>query len=137
MIRIYVDNRRVLAMLGGMADRASAPFAGVGRRTILSLLRGDVRRRFAERGPGWQNKADGTPATLRRTSRLYRSLVSETRDSVAVVSAKRIQYGTLVPYGVYHQRGTSRMPRRQFLPVSRSMTARIAALALRYIARGR
>lgn len=49
------------------------------------------------------------------TRRLERSLLGKTADSIRVMGKKLFRWGTRVPYGVFHHRGTARMPKRQFL----------------------
>lgn len=49
---------------------------------------------------------------LRRTDRLYASLTSRSPDTVWEVTPRTIRFGTRVPYFVYHQTGTRRMPAR-------------------------
>ena len=56
---------------------------------------------------------------LRASDRMFRSLTTEgATDSIAQVSPQALSYGTQTPYAKYHQRGTPKLPRRQFLAVT-------------------
>lgn len=61
---------------------------------------------------------------MRRSGRLYRSLTNRTASGAAVRTVTRsfLIFGTDVPYAIFHQRGTSRMPARvvQRFPLSKA-----------------
>jgi phage gpG-like protein len=61
----------------------------------------------------WKAKHYPGEPLLSVTGRLRRSLVSrDTPESVYEADARSLTVGTIVPYAVYHQAGTSRMVRR-------------------------
>jgi len=53
---------------------------------------------------------------LKLTGRLERSITSSsTTDSILRIGSKTLKIGTKVPYGIFHQRGTRKIPQRQFV----------------------
>jgi hypothetical protein len=76
--------------------------------------------------------------TLRDTLHLFRTLFQErTADSRlrTVSGGLRLQLNTGVPYAIYHQVGTSRMPQRQVIPdpLPQSFTRECRALIRAYL----
>jgi phage gpG-like protein len=61
---------------------------------------------------------------LQRTGRLMRSLTGNTGDSVLEKREQEFSIGSKVPYGRYHQSGTSKMPQRS--PINFSEPQRTA-----------
>lgn len=69
-------------------------------------------------GKSWAppKKELGRPL-LQKTRTLYRSI------RIMRSSARSVVWGTDVDYGLFHNRGTSRLPRRQFLGMDRKLKA--------------
>lgn len=73
-------------------------------------------------GPRWKSLEDvyaarksrqfGGRTILRRSDKLYKSLTRRTAGSVGRVGKNRLEYGTTIPYAVFHQDGTRKMPMR-------------------------
>lgn len=55
------------------------------------------------------------PRMLVATGQLSRSLEAQTGESVRTTTATELRFGTRVPYGRFHETGTSRMPARPFM----------------------
>lgn len=72
----------------------------------------------------------GDQPILQATGRLYRSLSGKTTDTIAHYDKQAAEYGSSVPYGEYHQTGTSRMPRRPPIDLSDDQK-RTVGLAIR------
>lgn len=85
--------RQQFASEGGHGGRPWAPLA---QRTILA------RRQIGL----------GARPILRRTGTLERSLTTLNSDALSVHTALQYRRGSLVEYGVFHQRGTRTMPAR-------------------------
>lgn len=63
-----------------------------------------------------QRRHGFTYPILRATGRLERSLTRTSgTDTIFKVTKRELTIGTKVPYGFFHQKGTSKMPRRPFL----------------------
>ncbi len=113
------------AMLARLRDLSPA------WRVVLAYLRRATAEQFASQGgrsgSQWQpltlayskQKARRFPGQpiLRASDQLYRSLVEQTGDSVAIVEPMSLTYGTRRFYGRFHQRGDRPQPKRQFLAV--------------------
>ena len=97
------------------------------QRPLLRALRDGEERIFVER-KNWFYKKDGSPATLVKSGRLKRSVTTRTNDSLVRITDKRIDFGTKVPYGQYHQWGTKRLPRRRFFLTATEHPQIIAAI---------
>lgn len=96
------------------------------------VLRAAEERQFDTEGGnsgGWQQLAASTvaekarkgldPHILQATGRLKDSLTRKfSSDHVERLSADSLAFGSSVPYGIYHQTGTSRMPSRPPLALS-------------------
>ncbi len=56
------------------------------------------------------------PLLVGKTENLSKSTLSGTHpNSILFIGRKELQIGTNVPYGKFHQRGTSKMPQRPFI----------------------
>lgn len=85
-----------------------------GMRPGLRLVRGRIV------GRGERNR---TNKLYRNTGRLARSFVPRGRENVLRIKGDSIEYGTTVPYAIYHELGTSRFRARPFLaPAVREVT---------------
>jgi len=91
---------------------------------------------FAPLSPRYARyKARRYPNTpiLTRSGRMRASLAGLTGDSVADASPDRLVYGTKVPYALYHQTGTRKMPKRPPLKLSKPLTTRILTALRNYL----
>jgi len=70
-----------------------------------------LSRRYAE----WKQKHFPFKKILRRTDRLYRSLIAKGDENVFNPQPQFVELGTVVPYAVFHQRGTKKMPARPLI----------------------
>lgn len=103
---------------------ANIPLEEFYREQLREFEKQEVER-FAAQGPGWaplspryaEYKATRFPGggILRASDRLYRSLTTETEDSIRKATDSGMQFGTRVPYANRHNRGTAGMPKREFL----------------------
>lgn len=78
--------------------------------------------------------APGAPI-LTLTGRLRRSLAGQTADSIVEIDDFRLVYGTAVPYAIYHQMGTRKMPARPMLRMSANLRARLMIALRNYLFR--
>lgn len=109
------------------ADNLAIPKEGLLAAGVV--LRQAIEEQFASEGShasgGWAPLADSTvrekarkgyrPEILRATDRLMESLTSKF-DSDHIEEMRgpdTLAYGTRVPYGIFHQTGTRKMPRRR------------------------
>lgn len=114
---------RDLLRFGERAADASPAF-----RQIADDLRDIERRQFASEGgfasAGWDPLAPSTiarkallgldPRILRATGALEASLTNRGDDAhVEMIGTQELIFGTDVDYAKFHQKGTSRMPRRR------------------------
>lgn len=80
------------------------------------------RARWAELSPryrAWKEKNYPGMPILQLTGKMKSSLVgSGAEGSVYEVSNKELTVGTNVPYAIFHQRGTRRMPQRKIIEVT-------------------
>lgn len=70
---------------------------------------------------------------LVRTGRLRASLTGSGGDSIRVVAGRRGEVGTNVPYAIFHQGGTSRMPARPIIRLSSKDRAAMTLMVHRYL----
>lgn len=87
-------------------------------------------------------KGNAAKGILRDTDHLFKTLFRArvTDDRLKVVSGGlRLQLNTGVPYAIFHQVGTSRMPERQVIPdpLPRSFITTVRGLLREYILTGR
>lgn len=89
---------------------------------------GLMTKRFERAGPGWRQLAQSTEAKKARRSggpsrilvdsgRLLGSFRRGAGDNVNRVEALRGEFGSSVPYGIFHQEGTRRTPKREIVPM--------------------
>ena len=115
---------------------------------IEKLLEKDVNAAFESGGAAIEETwAPLAPSTLKRkpkvcgtirklicTGRLWNSLrVSSDGFHISRKEKLLFEFGTSVPYAIYHQAGTRKMPRRKFLMVSPKTMPAIANLLKKYI----
>lgn len=60
----------------------------------------------------WKAKHYPGMPILVRTGRLRESLIGRTRDTIEEMTRDTLRMGTAVPYAIYHQAGTKKMPPR-------------------------
>jgi phage gpG-like protein len=73
----------------------------------------------------WKMRNFPGKTILRRTDRMYRSLVGKTADSIHRPTADSLEIGTSVPYANFHQTGTGRMPARRIIDLNEVQKTRI------------
>lgn len=79
---------------------------------------------------------DTTP-TLRVTDRMYDSLTSQTSDTIWRTTPRTIQFGSRVPYFIYHQEeGHGANKHRPMLDLSGQAAAKLNAMVISYIRNG-
>lgn len=75
---------------------------------------------------------------LRRTGRLLGSLVqSGSPEHVNVIQLQSAAYGSTVPYGIFHQRGSARLPQRIVIKVRKRFAQLLKKAQLAYLLSGR
>lgn len=73
-----------------------------------------------------KSKKYGNMPILQASGKLYKSLTSAGADgAVFEETANELTIGSSIPYGGYHQRGTSRMPAREPISLTESQTQRL------------
>lgn len=144
---VYGDvqlNRDILRVSGRAQNMAPA-FA-----RVLELWRHETAAQFESEGDhasgGWQPLAVATveskqrqglrPEILRATDALLRSLTTGDENAIVRITPSELDYGTRLPYGRFHQRGTVRMSQRR--PVAFTEGARRATIKIlqRYLITG-
>ena len=101
--------------------------------------------RFDSEGPGWAPLAASTLAfkdmnnypsdILIRTGDLQQSLLGY-EGSISELTPDTLEVGTSIDYAQYHQKGTSKMPRRPLISISQSATQVFAEMVSAYLAEG-
>lgn len=85
----------------------------------------------------WKEKHYPGMGILRRQDRLFKSLTEPGREHILRVYPDSVEYGTRVPYSVYHQakdRGKATFPRRLVIPpLTKAEGARIADALLAFL----
>lgn len=92
--------------------------------------------RFAPLSPRYARyKAKRYPNApiLTRSGRMRQSLAGITTDSIADITPDTLTYGTRVPYALYHQTGTRKMPKRPPLKLSKPLSTRILTAMRNYL----
>jgi phage gpG-like protein len=125
---------QVELFLGGMAANVQ-DLTPVWPGFIESGLRPIIAGQFASRGAEGEHGAwaELSPAYLKyklahygaeqilvRTHRLIDSLLTDTDDTVKQMLPQSLVFGSSVPYGIFHQTGTAKMPARRPLDFSES-----------------
>lgn len=101
-----------------------------------------TRDKWAELSPATVSRK-GHDIILFETGRLKESVRSRlgTSDSIRDIQSGGnggphfVVFGTTVPYGIFHQLGTSRMPKREFLGLNENNVDRMADVVARHITR--
>ena len=80
----------------------------------------------------WKIKSGYNQGTLVRTGRLKRSYVSRPMD-IEKYLKNSARYGTKVKYAQYHHEGTSKMPARPVMKVTKKMSRSINKIVADYL----
>lgn len=157
MIKFKVDTQTVLRNIDRTLD-LTQNYVPIFRVILGSYednkpwtMRGSVASNFVNKmspdGKSWDSlsknyaaeKAKKYPGmgTLVASGKLFNSLVrkfeGETDDGVAILTSKKMSYGTKLPYAKYHMFGTKNMPARPFMGISRKQEETWKVLIARYI----
>lgn len=101
---------------------------GASTGSVWAPLSESYRRWKVRRYPG--------RGVLVRTGRLYSSLTrAGGTDAIRKVTARRMEFGTAVPYARFHQTGTRRMPARPIVRLSDANKADLTRMVHRYLVR--
>lgn len=116
--------------------------------SVEALMRGVSSKQFSSQGKafsgGWAPLAPSTVARkaragldkriLHATLRLRRSFTDKNhKDHVYRATADEMFVGSRVPYGVYHQKGTDRMPRRRPFELDEATRKRVVRILQSHI----
>lgn len=91
------------------------------RKEVLQGVRDNFTSSVDPDGKRWKprkNKGNGHPLLI-DTGRLLQSAVGTGGGRVSQVSGAELTVGTRVPYAAYHNAGTSRLPKREFMGVQK------------------
>jgi phage gpG-like protein len=106
-------------------------FEAVGEEAL-----GDIRHRFDSQGPGWEPlsastvKRKGSTRILHDSGNLYASFQKGAAGNVTRINPTGAEFGSSISYGVFHQEGTSRMPRRTIIEVTGEQEAKYGKIAM-------
>lgn len=129
MKRRAVDLSPLFVVLRPLFQQQTAEvFAAGGRPATWAPLSPGYAAWKASRFPG--------KTIMRRTDRLYQSLVGVTGDSVWAATPRTVRYGTKVPYYRWHVTGTRRMPPRPVVVTLRQTGSEITRRVSRYVRTG-
>jgi phage gpG-like protein len=114
------------AHIGHIRDRVDDLTPFWEEQTTRELFFRSERDIFQRRGypETWPPLAASTlarkkgPGILRETDRMYRSVTSQTSDTIFEYSARNVSFGTRVEYAPYHMTGTRNMPPRPFMAMT-------------------
>jgi phage gpG-like protein len=123
------DAEVLFALLSGRFDSFEVPLKGRIQRAIRAMIRDQFTTQGGFSG-GWAHLSPSTlrakalrgtlgKGILRDSDRLYNSVAKTrgiTADTILEIQKYSLRYGTNVPYAIYHQLGTIRMPRRPIVP---------------------
>lgn len=85
---------------------------------------------------GWKEHHYPGQPIMRRSDELYESLTNMTADTVWHAGPRSLEFGTRVPYFVYHQEGIG-VPQRQTLTLPSEAASVLNSMILSYVAEGR
>lgn len=125
-----LGERQVSQMLSRTTDKAAD--LGPYWLMVAGLLQDVIGQQFDSEGGrtgGWAPLSDryasdkvrrfGSQPILVATGRLKESLTGGAGRIFRQEGNETLRFGTSVPYGVYHQSGTSRMPQRRILDLTK------------------
>lgn len=84
----------------------------------------------------WKSRYFPGKTILRRTDRLFNSLVTSNGDAIWEATPRTIRFGTRVPWFGFHQRGTDSMPARLPLIMLPDTFAELNSRTMAYVTRG-
>ena len=136
--------RRGLSRFGDQVKDLSEPF-----REIVKAFHEGMGKQFETQGAygsgGWQalspdyaaRKAVEYPSAgiLVRSGLLSESLTGRNPWAIENVEPLRLEVGTKIPYGLYHQKGTSRMPARRLIDLTEEQKREWMRIIQRYLVR--
>lgn len=112
----------------------NADFTGSMTDAIPLLEAGEKQAFDSRQSPGGEAWAPNAPSTIRRkghgiqlfeTGRLGASLFGRTGDSVRDIYPHGLTFGTSVPYSIFNQQGTPRIPARVHVGMSEQTLGKI------------
>ena len=131
-ISIKVDSKVGEKRLKSLISKAK-DFSAVYKEIAKSFYQFQERQ-FRSGGAeigGWKPLAKSTlrqkfrlgypPDILVRTGRLMRSLASKTTDTIEEITSRDLRIGTGIPYAIYHQKGTKKMPARPLIALTQKL----------------
>lgn len=80
---------------------------------------------LSPRYAAWKRRHFPGKSILRRTDRLIESLTGNRADSIVEARPDSLEFGTRVPYAIYHQRGAGRLKRRKIFDLNERQRTRI------------
>jgi len=104
----------------------------------------DIQKQFQTIRPGLKastienrrRKGFAAGPVLVRTGALINSLTKRTSDTISIMTPKMWMYGTRVKYGIFHQLGTRKLPKRAFLIMTAKFRRYIVKTTKKYILQG-
>lgn len=95
------------------------------------------RTKWAELSPNyraWKQRKFPGRKILELTGKLKSSLItSGSEGNVSVVTPTEMSVGTTIPYAIYHQKGTSRMPMRKIIHLTQEQKLRWVHIIHKYL----
>lgn len=150
-LRLTVDGKERFAWAFRTLGEAVSDWRGVWPEIQMYFFRANMeqfRSLGARGGQTWaplsdsysrwkEKKYPGKPILV-RTERLKRSLTATGSGSDQVYQAEpmSLTLGTMVPYGIFHQRGTKTMARRSVIEPTKRDMGRIVSRMYRFAERG-
>lgn len=136
MISVGVEILGAQQLLGAfagiekVAENLQPVFEEVGEKALS-----DIRRRFAVGGPGWPAlapstiKRKGNARILQDSRELIGSFEKGAGTNIFRISPKEAEFGSSDFKGIFHQTGTSRMPKRVIIDVTSEQEKKYAEIA--------
>lgn len=131
-----------IQVIGG--EQVIGMFSALGREiedlspvfeTLANPVFGDIRQRFDDEGPGWAPlapstiKRKGNTRILRDKDDLYGSFQKGATGNVTRITPTAADFGTADSKAMFHQMGTSKMPKRTIIEVTGDQEARYGKIA--------
>lgn len=111
--------------------------------TIIGGINRGFLTQTAPDGEKWQDLSESYAkrknikwagrSILIASSDLFNSLVYGDKGNLYIMEPKKLSYGTVIPYMIYHMEGTSKMPIRQALGFSQNQIQAFRTLISSYI----
>lgn len=108
---------------------------------IAPRFYGIIRKRFRDEGPGFaplspryaalKRRLYGDKTILRATDKLYESFTPQSPGNINRITKTTAEFGSSVPYGIFHQQGTSRMPARPPIEITPQHELQFAQIAIK------